>query len=54
MGTFAETATVDYRLSFAGQGKQTSVSANKGKFAISVFPFAANYHFPLIPFFARV
>jgi hypothetical protein len=26
MGTFAETALVDYRLSFADQGKQTSVS----------------------------
>jgi hypothetical protein len=26
MGTFAEKATVDYRLSFAGQEKQTSVS----------------------------
>ncbi len=25
MGTFAESAKVDYRLSFAGQGKQTSV-----------------------------
>jgi hypothetical protein len=25
MGTFAETAIVDYRLSFADQGKQTSV-----------------------------
>jgi hypothetical protein len=26
MGTFAETANVDYSLSFADQGKQTSVS----------------------------
>jgi hypothetical protein len=25
MGTFAETAIVDYRLSFAAQGKKTSV-----------------------------
>jgi hypothetical protein len=25
MGTFAETTIVDYRLSFAGQGKQTSI-----------------------------
>jgi hypothetical protein len=25
MGTFAETAIVDYRLSFANEGKQTSV-----------------------------
>jgi hypothetical protein len=25
MGTFAETANVDYRLSFADQGKQTFV-----------------------------
>jgi hypothetical protein len=27
MGTFAERANVDYRLSFSNQGKQTSVSA---------------------------
>jgi hypothetical protein len=38
---FAETAIVDYHLSFDDQGKQTSVfyfrfAANKGKFAISV------------------
>jgi hypothetical protein len=25
MGTFAETAMVDYRLSFADQGQQTSI-----------------------------
>jgi hypothetical protein len=25
MGTFAETAIIDYRLSFSGQEKQTSV-----------------------------
>ncbi len=39
---FAETANIDYRLSFAGQGKQTSVfrlpfAENKRKFAVSVF-----------------
>jgi hypothetical protein len=33
MGTFAETAIVDYRLSFADQGKQTSV------FFSILFPF---------------
>jgi hypothetical protein len=33
MGTFAETANVDYRLSFADQGKQTSFFR---------FPFAEN------------
>jgi hypothetical protein len=42
MGTLAETAIVDYRLSFADHGKQTSVfrfrlQANKRKFAISIF-----------------
>jgi hypothetical protein len=41
MGTFAETAKVDYRLSFADQGKLTSVfhfasAENKQKFAASV------------------
>jgi hypothetical protein len=43
MGTFAETAIVDYCLSFADQGKQTSdfrflflFAANKWKFAVSV------------------
>jgi hypothetical protein len=36
---FAETAIVDYRLSFAGQGKQTSVFRfpQTEKFAISIF-----------------
>jgi hypothetical protein len=42
MGTFAETAIIDYRLSFAIQGKQTSAfrfhfTANKRKFIVSVF-----------------
>jgi hypothetical protein len=43
MGTFAKTAIVDYCLSFAHQGKQTSVfriclfAANKRKFSVSVF-----------------
>jgi hypothetical protein len=45
MGTFAETANVDYRLSFADQGKETHS-----------FPFAENkqkfccFRFPLVPF----
>jgi hypothetical protein len=42
MGTFAETAIVDYRLSFVYQGKQMSVfpfsfASDKRKFAVSVF-----------------
>ncbi len=39
MGTFAEKATVDYRLSFSGKEKQTSrfdLQHNKRKFAVSV------------------
>jgi hypothetical protein len=41
MGTFAETAIIDLRLSFANQGKQSSIfrfllQLNKQKFAISV------------------
>jgi hypothetical protein len=44
MGTFAETAIVDYRLFFYNQGKQTSIfhfrsQKNKRKFAVSVFHF---------------
>jgi hypothetical protein len=42
MATFAETAIVAYHLSFADQGKQTSLfcfgcAENKHKFAVSVF-----------------
>jgi hypothetical protein len=39
MGTFAETAIVNYRLSIADEGKQTSFlfAAIKRKFAVSVF-----------------
>jgi hypothetical protein len=41
MGTFAETAIIDYHFPFADQGKQTSVFSfhlqNKRKFAPSVF-----------------
>jgi hypothetical protein len=42
MGTFAEKANVDYRFSFADQGKRTSVfhflfAGNKRKFAVSVY-----------------
>jgi hypothetical protein len=45
MGTFAETPVVDYRSSFADQGKQTSVfhfrlQRNKLKFAVSIFRFS--------------
>jgi hypothetical protein len=34
MGTFAETGIVDYHLSFAEQGKQTSVCSKKRKFGV--------------------
>jgi hypothetical protein len=37
MGTFAETANVDYRLSFADQGKQTSVVRLQQKTQVAVF-----------------
>jgi hypothetical protein len=41
MGTFAETAIIDYHLSFADQENKLyfmfQFAANKGKFAISVF-----------------
>jgi hypothetical protein len=40
MGMSAETANVNYRLSFADQGKQTSAvhfAANKRKYSIFVF-----------------
>jgi hypothetical protein len=58
MGTVPETAGVDYPLSFADLGKQTSVfpflfSANKQKFAISVFHLRQTNRsccFPLIMF----
>jgi hypothetical protein len=39
MGTFVKTAVVDYRLSFADQGKQTSVCSKNGSLS---FPFAEN------------
>jgi hypothetical protein len=44
MGTFAETAIVDCRLSFANQGKQTTVSVRNKQMEICCFrfPFAAN------------
>jgi hypothetical protein len=43
MGTFAETANVDYLSSFAYQGKPNSVfhfphAETKWKFAVSIFP----------------
>jgi hypothetical protein len=37
MGTFAEIAIVDYRLSFADQGKQNSVSVCSKHMEIAVF-----------------
>jgi hypothetical protein len=37
---FAETAIVDYRLSFADHGKQISFSANKLKFAAPFYVFS--------------
>jgi hypothetical protein len=46
METFAETAIVDYRLLFADQGKQTSISISDCSKQTEVchfcFPFAAN------------
>jgi hypothetical protein len=58
MGRFAETAIVDYHLSFADQEKQTSIfhfrfSANKRKFAVSIFRLQktnGSRRFPLVPF----
>jgi hypothetical protein len=58
MGTFAETAIFDYRLSFADQRKQTSrfpfpFAANKRKFPIYVFRLQqinGSCRFPLICF----
>ncbi len=55
MRTSAETAIVDYRLSFADRRKQTSdlpfpFAANKRKFAVSAFRFQKtqeNCRFPL-------
>jgi hypothetical protein len=47
MGTFAKTAIVDYRLSFADQG-----AANKRKIAVSVFRLQqihGSRRFPLVP-----
>jgi hypothetical protein len=51
MGMFAETAIVDYRLSFGNQGKQTSVflflfAANKRKSAVSIFRMKYSGNFP--------
>jgi hypothetical protein len=39
MGTLAETANVDYRLSFADQGKQTSVFRFRLQQTNGSFPF---------------
>jgi hypothetical protein len=39
MGTFAETAIVDYRLSFADQGNQTSVFCFRSQQRNGSLPF---------------
>jgi hypothetical protein len=39
MGTFAETAIVDYCLSFAEQGKQTSVLRFRSQQTNGILPF---------------
>jgi hypothetical protein len=44
MGTFAETAIVDYSLSFADQRKQTSV------FNFRLQQTEGNLRFPYVPF----
>jgi hypothetical protein len=57
-GTFAETAIVDYRLSFADQGKTSfrflfAFAANKRKFSASVFRLQKTHgscHFLIDPF----
>jgi hypothetical protein len=47
MSTFSETAIVDYRLSFADQGKQTSVFRfNLQQTKLEVYSF----RFPFVPF----
>jgi hypothetical protein len=52
MGTFAETEKVDYRLSFADQGKQTFVSVSvctkRTEVCCFRFPFAINKR--ILPF----
>jgi hypothetical protein len=40
MGTFAETANIDYRLSFANQGKQTSIFRLQKTNGIVLFLFS--------------
>jgi hypothetical protein len=56
MGTFAETASVDYRFLFADQGKQTPFSfsiSSKRKFVVSVFCLEqtnGSYLFLLVPY----
>ncbi len=62
MGTFAEKANADYHLSFADQGKPTSVfcfplEKNKWKFDVTVFHCAANKQklpFQLVSFFLYI
>jgi hypothetical protein len=47
-GTFAETAIVDYHLSFADQGKQTFI------FGFHLQQTNINCRFPLVPFFIDI
>jgi hypothetical protein len=62
MGTVAETAKVDYLLSFAKKGKQTFIfrfplAENKRKFAVSVFRLQqtnGSCRFPLVPFYVYI
>jgi hypothetical protein len=55
MGTFAETAIVHYRLSFANQGKQTSISLCSKQtkvFSVSAFYLQktnGSRRLPLVP-----
>jgi hypothetical protein len=53
MGTFAETAVVDYRLSFADQGKQTFVSlySKRTEVGVAIFRY---FHVPYMYLFAAV
>jgi hypothetical protein len=48
MGKFAETAIVDYRLSFADQGKQTSVFRFRLLQTNGSLPFSDSYVFRLL------
>jgi hypothetical protein len=56
MGTFAATANLNYRLLFAGQGKQTSIFVCRKQMEVCHFVFRLQQTngsccFPLVPFF---